>query len=143
MQKCCTVPKKQKKTMFLDQWPWMLVPARLASGQWSRNIVFFVFCWYSTSLLVEMIGFFGTVHQKLRFELQKPIKPYGFIGFSRRQSHFIGTVQQNWSLELQKPIKTYGFCYLFHAKLHFCCTVPIKWLCHLEKPIKPCGFIGF
>ena len=43
MQKCCTVPKK----MFLDQWPWMLVPASLASGQWSRNIVFF--------------GFFGTV----------------------------------------------------------------------------------
>ena len=75
MQKCCTVPKKPKKTMFLDQWPWILVPASLASGQWSRNICFFCFFWHSTALLVEMIGFFGTVQQKLRFELQKSIKP--------------------------------------------------------------------
>ena len=65
-QKCCTVQrKKQRKHMFLDQWPWMLVPASLASGQWSRNIVFFsLFFWYSTTLLLEMFGSFGTVQQK-------------------------------------------------------------------------------
>ena len=49
MQKCCTVPKKQKKPMFLDHWPEARLAGTRIQGHWSRNIGFF--------------GFFGTVQQ--------------------------------------------------------------------------------
>ena len=74
--------------------------------------------WYSTALLVKKI-FFCTVQQKWRFELQKQIKPYGFIGFSRRRVHFIGTVQQKWSFVRKRYQKQYVFMSFCNSKLHF------------------------
>ena len=43
MQKCCTVPKKPKKPMFLDQWPEARLAGTRIQGHCSRNIVFFCF----------------------------------------------------------------------------------------------------
>ena len=66
-----------------------------------------------------MIGFFGTVQQKWRFELQKPIKPCGFIGFSRRQINFISTVQQKSSFAWKTYQKPQVFIGFGKSKLHF------------------------
>ena len=83
----------------------------------------------------QNIDFFSTVQQKCRFELQKPIKPYGFIGSSRRQINFIGTVQQKWSCELQKPIKPYGFSCVWSTNLIVCCTVPKKQIISTKSDV--------
>ena len=64
------------------------------------------------SIVGQKDYFFATVQQKLRFELQKPITPEGFMCFSRWQTHFIGTVQQNWCC-VEKITKTICFhCFL-------------------------------
>ena len=76
-------------------WPW-------GQESWSEpawppangleTLFFFVF-WYSTTLLVEMISFLGTVQQKWRFELQKLIKPCCFLGCWSSSLHFCSIVQ--------------------------------------------------
>ena len=53
------------------------------------------------------------------FGHQKPIKPYGFIGFSRRQIHFIDTVQQKWSFVRKKYQTQHVFIGFGNSKLHF------------------------
>ena len=66
----CT--KKNKKQMFLDHWPRTSLAQTSSPDPKIKKPMLF---WYSTALLVKKMYFFGTVQQKCRFELQKPIKP--------------------------------------------------------------------
>ena len=60
-QKCCTVPKKPKKQMFLDHWPrTSLAQTSSPDHEIKKHMLF----WYSTSLLIKKTVFFGTVQQK-------------------------------------------------------------------------------
>ena len=54
-QKCRTVPKKQKKHMFLDHWPrTSLAQTSFPEPKIKKPMLF----WYSTALLVKKIVFF-------------------------------------------------------------------------------------
>ena len=74
----------------------------------------------------RQINFIGTVQQKCRFELQKPIKPYGFWCLFDTQLHFCCTVPIKLICRLEKHMKPYGFIGFWSSNFDFCGTVPKK-----------------